>query len=48
LYAYSKTEGTPDGDPYVGLLYPIAVAAITFIIGMIFLSNKVKAEVNEE
>jgi MHS family proline/betaine transporter-like MFS transporter len=48
LYAYSKTEASPEGDPYVGLLYPIAVAAITFIIGMIFLSNKVKAEVNEE
>jgi len=48
LYAASKTEVTPEGDPYVGLLYPIAVAAITFIIGMIFLSNKVRAEVNEE
>jgi MHS family proline/betaine transporter-like MFS transporter len=48
LYAASKTEVTPDGDPYVGLLYPIAVAAITFIIGMIFLSNKTKAEVNDE
>jgi MHS family proline/betaine transporter-like MFS transporter len=48
LYAASKTEVTPDGDPYVGLLYPIAIAAITFIIGMIFLSNKTKAEVNED
>lgn len=48
LYAYSKTEASPDGNPFVGLIYPIVVAAITFIVGMIFLSNKVKAEVNEE
>lgn len=48
LYAYSKTEASPDGNPFVGLIYPIGVAAITFIIGMIFLSGKVKAEVNED
>ncbi|MFZ6009959.1 MAG: MFS transporter [Bacteroidota bacterium] len=27
-------------DPFVGLWYPIVVAAVCFIIGMIFLSNK--------
>lgn len=47
LYEMSKTEANPDGDPFAGLLYPIGVAAITFIIGMIFLSNKRKAEVND-
>jgi hypothetical protein len=29
----------------VGLWYPIIVAAISFVVGMIFLSNKKKAEV---
>jgi len=32
-------------DPFVGLWYPIGVAAITFIIGMALLSNRRKAEV---
>lgn len=45
LYVASKSEANPEGDPYAGLYYPIIVAAITFIIGMIFLSNKKKADV---
>lgn len=48
LYALSKTDTNPDGDPFVGLLYPIGIAAITFIIGSIFLSNKLKGEVAED
>jgi MFS family permease len=36
-----------NGDPFAGLWYPIGVAAISFIIGMIFLSNKKKGEVME-
>jgi MHS family proline/betaine transporter-like MFS transporter len=47
LYELSRTDTNPDGDPYAGLLYPIAIAAITLIIGSIFLSNKLKGEVNE-
>jgi hypothetical protein len=35
------------GDPFAGLWYPIIVAAVCFIIGMIFLSNKKVAEVVE-
>ncbi len=31
------------GDPFMGLWYPIGVAAISFTIGMIFLSNKIPA-----
>jgi len=34
-------------DPFVGLWYPIIVAGICFVIGMIFLSNKKIAEVAE-
>ncbi|MDQ2657979.1 MAG: MHS family MFS transporter [Bacteroidota bacterium] len=45
LYVASKTEANPDGDPYAGLYYPIVVAAICFVIGMVFLSNKRKADV---
>lgn len=45
LYEFSKTENNPVGDPFAGLWYPIVIAAITFVIGMIFLSNKIKADV---
>ena len=45
LYEYSRTESNPSGDPFAGLWYPIVVAAVTFVIGMIFLDNKRKAEV---
>ncbi|RYY70534.1 MAG: MFS transporter [Chitinophagaceae bacterium] len=34
-------------DPLVGLWYPIAVAALCFIIGAIYLNNKVDEEVND-
>ena len=47
LYEYSKSEANPTGDPYAGLWYPIVVAALCFIIGMIFLSNKKVADVVE-
>jgi MHS family proline/betaine transporter-like MFS transporter len=40
LFIASKTETNPLGDPFAGLWYPIGVAAITLVIGMIFLSNK--------
>ncbi|MFM7429024.1 MAG: MFS transporter [Flammeovirgaceae bacterium] len=33
-------------DKFVGLWYPIVVAAISFVVGMIFLSNKKKAGVD--
>ena len=45
FYERSKSEAVPMGDPFAGLWYPIIVAAICFIIGMIFLSNKKVAEV---
>jgi MHS family proline/betaine transporter-like MFS transporter len=45
LYESSKSEANPAGDPFAGLWYPIGVAAICFIIGMIFLSNRKIAEV---
>ncbi len=45
LYELSKSKSNPTGDPFAGLWYPIIVAALCFIIGLIFLSNKKKAEV---
>lgn len=47
LFVLSTTKSNPDGDPLVGLWYPIGVALITFIVGMIFLKNKPKGEVME-
>lgn len=46
LYEASKTKSNPSGDPFAGLWYPMGVAAICFIIGMIFLSNRKKADVD--
>ncbi len=40
LYELSKTETNPAGNPFAGLWYPIGVAAICFVIGMIFLKTK--------
>jgi MFS family permease len=46
LFEDSKTDVNPFGDPFVGLWYPMAVAAVCFIIGMIFLSNRKKADID--
>ncbi len=46
LYEASKTDLNPSGDPFAGLWYPMGVAALCFIIGMIFLSNRKKADVD--
>lgn len=48
LYAYSQTDLNPGGDPFIGLWYPIGVAAICFVIGMLFLTNKKRGEVLED
>lgn len=46
LFIASQTDQNPSGDPIAGLWYPIGVAAVCFVIGMIFLSNR--KEINEE
>jgi MFS family permease len=45
LYEQSKDETHPSGDPFAGLWYPIIVAGVCFVIGMIFLSNERKVKV---
>ncbi|MFZ9504432.1 MAG: MFS transporter [Cyclobacteriaceae bacterium] len=46
LYEASKTSGNSSGDPFAGLWYPIGVAAVSLVIGMLFLSNRKPAEVD--
>lgn len=40
LYEASKSPENPGGDPYSGLWYPIGVAAISLVIGALYLSNR--------
>ncbi len=39
LFDVSKTPANPSGDPFVGLWYPIAVSAVCFVIGFLYLPN---------
>jgi MFS family permease len=45
IVEFTKTTANPAGDPLAGLWYPIGIAAICLIIGVIYLSNKVDKEV---
>ncbi len=45
LYEASKTEANPSGDPYAGLMYPIVIASVCFIIGTLYISNKIDKDV---
>ncbi len=47
LFDVSKTTATPAGDPFVGLWYPIVIAAICLVIGALFLPNKANEEKEE-
>jgi MFS family permease len=41
----SKTKGNPAGDPLAGLWYPIGVASLCVIIGIIYLRNTIDRNV---
>jgi MFS family permease len=45
LFEASKSETNPTGDPFAGLWYPIIVAAVCFVIGMVFIKNKKNSDV---
>jgi MFS family permease len=47
LFDASKTSDNPAGDPFVGLWYPIIIAAVCFVIGMLFLPSKRNEVANE-
>jgi MFS family permease len=41
------SAGTAPGDPLAGLWYPIIIAALCFVIGMIYLKNKKDEDVSD-
>jgi MFS family permease len=45
LFDVSKTAENPAGDPFVGLWYPIVIAAVCFVIGFFYLPGKPDPEV---
>ncbi len=47
LFDASKTSENPGGDPYVGLWYPIIIAGVCFVIGLLYLPNKNDEDVND-
>jgi hypothetical protein len=47
IVEFTKTPENPGGNPLAGLYYPIGVAVVCFIIGSIYLSNKIDEDVND-
>lgn len=48
IIEYTKSPENPGGSPLAGLWYPITVAAICFVIGTIYLSNKKDENVEDD
>jgi MHS family proline/betaine transporter-like MFS transporter len=48
MVEYSKTTANPAGHPLAGLWYPIAIAATCFIIGTLYLSNKIDRNISDD
>ena len=47
LFDVSKTVDNPAGDPFVGLWYPIVIAAVCFVIGFFYLPSKIDPDVSD-
>lgn len=47
LFDASKTTENPGGDPYVGLWYPILIAGVCFVIGLLYLPSKNDEDVSD-
>ena len=45
IVEFTKTSAHPKGDSLAGLWYPIGVAAVSFVIGLIYLTNKIDKNV---
>jgi MFS family permease len=45
IVEFTKSPEHPAGDVLAGLWYPIGVAAVSFIIGLVYLSNKIDENV---
>jgi MFS family permease len=41
MVEFTKSPALPNGDPLAGLWYPIGVAALCFVIGAVYLPNKI-------
>lgn len=48
IIEYTKTPENPTGSPLAGLWYPIGVAAVCLIIGVIYLSNSIDEDVSDD
>jgi MFS family permease len=45
IVEFTKTPENPGGNPLAGLWYPIGVALVCFVIGCIYLTNKIDRDV---
>jgi MFS family permease len=45
IVEFTKTTAQPNGDVLAGLWYPIGVAAVSLVIGIVYLSNKLEENV---
>ncbi|HRF26071.1 MAG TPA: MFS transporter [Ferruginibacter sp.] len=45
IVEFTKTDANPAGDPLAGLWYPIGVAILSLIIGVVYLQNKIDENV---
>lgn len=48
IIEYTKTADNPGGQPLAGLWYPIIVAAVCLVIGVLYLSNKKDENVSDD
>ncbi len=48
IIEYTKTPENPMGSPLAGLWYPMGVAAICLIIGVLYLSNTIDEDVSDD
>jgi len=47
LFDASKTQTNPAGDPYIGLWYPVLIAGVCFVLGLLYLPNKHNEDVSD-
>lgn len=48
IIEYTKTPENPMGSPLAGLWYPIGIAAVCLLIGVLYLSNKIDEDVSDD
>ncbi len=45
IVEFTKSSASPNGDVLAGLWYPIGVASVCFVIGLVYLTNKIDKNV---